>query len=629
MRLRLSATLPFLLAILLGTSLAGGLGGSGRAQQGDGWRPGGALFGELKYGGGFKHYDHVNPDAPKGGTLNEAALGTFDSFNPFVVRGDVAAGITLSGGLLWDTLLDQSLDQASASHPMIAQALRYPDDFSSVTYRLDPAARFHDGTPVTPEDVIWSLEALKANHPMYAGYYSNVTGAKKSGEREVTFSFDVVGNRELPLILGDLPVLPRHWWEARDAKGTQRNIAEPTSEIPLGSGPYRIAAFDSGKSVTFERVKDYWAADKPVRKGRYNFDRIRYTYFLDDNAVWEAFKKGGDANTRAENRSQRWASEYVFPAVTRGDVQRKGFKTTSPESFQAYFFNTRSNKFADVRVRKALGLLFDFEAMNKTLFFGLYTRTDSYFEGGELQAGPDAPAGRMREILEAHRGKVPDEAIETGASLPVHASAADIRRYQKEALKLFTEAGYTFKAGRMIDPAGKQFEIEILGSGQTDERVGIPTLEYFAKLGIKAGIRIVDQAQYKNRLDSHSFEMTMANLAQSLSPGNEQRDFWSSKSADKAGSRNHSGIADPVIDELVDKIITAKDRAELVALTRALDRVLLAGYYTIPMWHNPETWFAWWKKLKSPETQPEYSGVDVYSWWIDPAASASAQGSSN
>lgn len=612
------------LAILLTAFLA--LNFPALAQDGEGWRHGGTLFGELKYGPDFSRYEHVKPDAPKGGTLNEAALGTFDSFNPFVVRGDAAAGIGLGGGLLWDTLFDQSLDQASASYGLVAEAFRYPEDFSSVTYRLNPAARFHDGKPITPEDVIFSLNAVKANHPFYNGYYRNVASAEKTGEREVTFRFDVKGNRELPIILGDMPVLPKHWWEGTDAKGNKRNIAEPTSEIPLGSGPYKIARFESGKSVTFERVTDYWAAEVPVRKGRYNFDRIEYTYILDDNALWEAFKKGGIADTRNENRSARWATEYVFPALQRGDVIKKSFKTTSPEPFQAYVFNTRNPKFADVRVRKALNLLFDFETMNKTLFYGLYTRTDSAFEGGELQAGANVPSGRMKEILEQYRGRIPDEAIDTAVSMPVYASPADTRKYQREALKLFTDAGYRFQGGKLLGPDGKQFEIEILGSGPVDERVGIPTVEYFSKLGIKAGLRVVDQAQYKNRLDGFEFEMTMATTGQSLSPGNEQRDYWTSGAADKRGARNYAGIKDKVIDELVERIVVAKDRAELVALTQALDRILMAGHYAIPMWHNPETWFSWWKKLQAPPTQPEYSGIDIYSWWIDPAA---ASGSAN
>lgn len=609
-----------LLVHALGLLLAVLLQCTAQAQDSEGWRHGGTLFGELKYGRDFKHFDHVRPDAPKGGTLNEDALGSFDSFNPFVVIGEPAAGLTYTGGLLWDTLMEQALDQPAASYGLIADGFRYAEDFSSATYRLNPAARWHDGMPITVEDVLWTLETLRTNQPFYAQYYRDVATAEKTGERQVTFTFAVKGNRELPQIMGDMPVLPKHWWEGTDAKGNKRNVAEPTSEPPLGSGPYKISAFDSGKTVTYERVRDYWAGELPVRKGRYNFDKIHYTYFLDDTALWEGFKKGGLADTRAESRSQRWASEYVFPAVKRGDMVRQAFATAGSEPFQAYFFNTRNLKFKDVRVRRALSALFDFETMNKTLFFGLYKRTDSYFEGGELQAGAGVPQGRMRAILEEYRGKIPDSVLDDTFALPRYGNAGETRKYQREALKLFSEAGFSFKAGKMLGPDGKQFEIEILGSGPNDERIGIPTIDYFSKLGIKAGLRMVDQSQYKNRIDKFDFEITMASTSQSLSPGNEQRDYWSSNASDKPGGRNFSGIKDPVVDALVERIITAKDRPELVALTQALDRILLSGYYAIPMWYNPDVWFAWWRKLVKPPTQPANSGIDIYSWWIDPVA---------
>ena len=580
------------------------------------WRHGGALFGALKHGPEFTHYPHVNADAPKGGALNQAITGGYDSFNPFVVRGRPAAGLDYTGGILWETLFEQAADQHSASYGLVAEAFRHAPDFSSATYRLNAAARFHDGATVTVEDVIWSLDVLKANHPLFSQYYRNVLRAEKSGEREVTFVFDVAGNRELPHIMGDLPVLPKHWWEGIGPDGKKRNIAEPIAEPPLGSGPYRIAAHDLGKSIEWERVKDYWGANLPVRRGRYNFDRIRYTFFLDDNAVWEAFKKGGIADVRSESLSRRWATEYNFPAMTRGDVERKAFPAEGPESFQAYFLNVRNPKFADVRVRKALTLLFDFETMNKNLFFGLYRRTDSYFEGGELQSAGKAE-GREKEILDAYRGRVPDEAIDGEFRLPVYESPADTRTHQKAALKLLQEAGYAYKGGRLLDPSGQPFEIEILGDDPVDERVGIPTVASLAKAGIKANLRIVDDAQYKNRLDNFQFEMTMRSTGQSLSPGNEQREYWSARAAAQTGSRNFSGIADPVVDELVERIIQAPDRAELVALTRALDRILLAGHYAIPMWHNPDVWFAWWKKLRFPPTQPKETGIDLYSLWID------------
>ena len=616
---------PFVAAILA-LALAGPASGQETQQQGE-WEAGGTLIGSLKYGADFKHYDHVNPDAPKGGTYHSAIPGGYDSFNPFIVRGRAAAGLNYTGGLLYDTLFEQSVDQPSASLPLIAEAYRHPDDYSSATYRLNANAKWHDGKPITAEDVIWSLEVLKENQPLYANYYHNVIKAEKTAEHEVTFTFDIKGNRELPLIMGDLPVLPKHWWQGKDAQGNSRNFADPVNEPPLGSGPYRIAKFDIGKAITWERVPDYWGADLAVRKGRYNFDRIDFTYFLDENALWEAFKKGGIADTRTENRSQRWATEYNFPAFERGDVLRKEFETVSPEPFQGYFLNTRREKLADPRIRKALTLIFDFESMNKTLFYGLYTRTNSYFEGGELQAEEGLPQGREREILEGYRGRIADAVIDEPFVLPVHGGQAETRKYQREALKLFTDAGFTFKGGLLLDPSGKQFEIEILGNDPTDERVGIPMVEYLRPLGIRATIRIVDSAQYKNRIDNFDFDMSMISTAQSLSPGNEQREYWSSQTADKPGGRNYSGIKDPVIDDLVERIIAAPDRAELVALTRALDRVLLNGYYAIPMWYNPKAWFSWWRKLQFPPTQPLYTGVDLYSLWIDTEIEKAMEGS--
>lgn len=605
------------------------------------WQHGDTLFGELKYGPDFTHYEHVNPDAPKGGTLNQAATGSYDSFNPFVVRGRAAAGLTYFGGLLYDTLFEQSMDQASASYGLIAEAYHHPEDYSSATFRLNPKARWHDGKPITVEDVIWSLETLKRNYPLFTNYYQNVTSAEKTGEREVTFTFDVTGNRELPHIMGDLPVLPKHWWEGADANGNQRNIDEPTTEPPLGSGPYRIADFDMGKTVTWERVDDYWGADLPVRRGRYNFDRIRYTYFLDESAMWEAFKKGGIIDTRTENISRRWQTEYDFPAFDRGDVKKDAFPSESSEPFQGYFINLRRDKFKDIRVRKALTLLFDFESMNKTLFFDAYTRTDSFFEGGELQHQPGLPQGREKEILEEYRGRIDDAVIDTEFKLPVYDSPEARREHQREAKRLLNEAGYTqarddrgfftkllasvglgeqrpdVPDGTMIDAEGRPLEIEILGSGPTDERVGIPTMENFRRLGIVTNVRVVDTAQYKNRIDNFNFDISMLGTIQSLSPGNEQREYWSSRAAGQPGSRNYSGIESEVVDELVERIIAAHDRDELVALTRALDRILMHGYYAIPMWHNPETWMAWWKKLQFPPTQPLYTGIDTYSLWID------------
>ncbi len=579
------------------------------------WRTGDALIGEPKYGADFKHYDHVNSDAPKGGQLNSAVPGGFDSFNPFVTRGRSAAGLTYFGGVLYDGLFTQSLDQASASYGLVAESYRYADDYSWAEYRINPKAHWHDGKPITAEDVVWSFENLRKVDPRWGSYYKNLTKTQMLNEQVVRFEFDIKGNRELPHILGDLPILPKHWWEGTDDKGNKRDISQPTTEPPLGSGPYRIAEFELGKSITWERVEDYWGIDHPTRVGRFNYDRLKYTYFLDPTALWEAFKKGGIEDIRMENSSRRWATEYVFPSFERGDVVKKVFPETGPQVFQAFYFNTRLEKFADVRVREALGLMLDFEAMNKNLFFGLYTRTDSTFEGGELESN-NLPSGRELEILEEYRDQLPDTVFTTPFELTKLGSNSSLRKAQRKAIKLFKAAGYTFKSGKMIEPGGDQFTIEFLGRNQTDERITNPYIENLRKIGVAGTLRIVDTAQYQNRVSEFDYEIVSVPTIQSISPGNEQREYWSSKAADTTGSRNFAGIKNPVIDDLVDRIISAPDREELVQLTHALDRLIKWNFYTVPMWHNPERWVAHWRHFNIPEPQPGYIGIDPWSAWF-------------
>ena len=352
--------------------------GAAAAQE---WRSISSLIDPDKERAEFARYDYVNPDAPKGGTLNSA---TFDSFNPFIVRGTPAAGFSQFGGVLWDTLMQQSLAEAGTSHGLIAEAFKYPQDYSSATYRLNPKARWHDGKPITVEDVIWSFDILKEISPSYNRYYANVTEAVALSDREVEFRFDQKGNRELPHIMGDLAVLPKHWWEGKDAQGRHRDIRNPTLEIPLGSGPYRIESFDPGSRITWQRVEDYWGADLPVNIGRNNFDRLVYTYFLDDNAEFLAFTKGNIEDIRRELSTRRWATGYTFPAFERGDVIKREFEDGGIQQMQAFAFNMRHPRFQDRRVRHALTLAYNFEEQNRTQFFGMNKRTSSYFENSEL-----------------------------------------------------------------------------------------------------------------------------------------------------------------------------------------------------------------------------------------------------
>lgn len=586
------------------------------------WHTSTSLIGESRYADGFEHYDHVNPDALKGGTLNAAALGTFDSFNPFIVQGDAAAGLNYQGGLLWDTLMEKAVDEPSASHPLIAEAYTYPDDYSSATYRLDPRARWHDGKPIMAEDVKFSMETMKEHSPQYNRYFANIVEMTIDSEREITFTFDQKGNRELPLIIGDLPVIPKHWWEGTDAEGKQRDFTRSTLEPPLGSGPYRIGEFEAGAKIIWERVEDYWAKDTPTRKGRYNFGQRKYLYFTDENAIWQAFKKGGLHDIRAENRAQRWAVEYDFPAVEAGAVQREAFPDASTYSMQGWVLNTRRPLFQDRRVRKALTWAFNFERMNKNLFYDQYTRTNTYFGGSELsQSG--LPEGRELEILEEYRGKIPDEIFNEPFDLPVYESRSDDRKHLRTAFELLRKAGWESRGGKLVHTAsGQPFEFEILGFSPASERVNAPWINALRKLGIEATFRVVDGAQFQARVNEFDFDVVSVPTRQSQSPGNEQREYWSSEAADQPGSRNYMGARDPVIDDLVERLIFAKDRDELIALTRALDRVLLFQYYTVPQWHLSLARVAWWDKFGIPRPQPTYVGVDIESWWIIPEKAA-------
>ncbi|UIJ74209.1 extracellular solute-binding protein [Aurantimonas sp. HBX-1] len=590
------------------------------------WQESDSLIAPSKYPADFAHYDYVNPDAPKGGQLDETVVGTFDSFNPFIVRGTPAAGLaTFGGGLLYDTLTEQSTDEPGVSHGLIAEALRFPADYSSVTFRLNPEARWHDGEPITVEDVIWSFETLTELHPQWTAYYKNITKVEKTGEREVTFTFDQTGNRELPHIVGDLTVLPKHWWEGTDASGKKRDITQPTSEPPLGSGPYRISGSSTGQWIEWERVEDYWARDHPTRVGRYNYGSIRYVYLRDSNAAWEAFKKGGLDDWRLENSARRWAEGYEFPAAQNDEVVRKTIESEQVQSMQAYVLNNRLPKFQDRRVRKALTLAFNFEEMNRTLFYGLYERIGSYFENSEL-AAKGLPSEAELKYLEPLRGQIPDEVFTEEFKLPVYGDAGSARDHLREALSLLQEAGYELRGTTLVNAAtGEPFTIEFLGNDPQDTRVLEPFARQLERLGIKTNVRIVDTNQYIERMNNFDFEVVgMAYYPQSLSPGNEQRDFWSSTAADVPGSRNFAGLKNPAIDKLIDAIVYAKDREDLVAATRALDRVMLWEYYVVPQWYKSEDWLAYWDKLGMPETGPSYAGLDPYSWWIKSAAGDAA-----
>jgi microcin C transport system substrate-binding protein len=603
-----------------GVALAVSLATAPAAAQDGGWRHALSLLGAPKYPPGFAHLGYVNPDAPKGGLVRLGVQDTFDSFNLFVagVKGNAETGI----GLIYDTLMLEAQDEIGTAYGLLAEAVRHPDDYASVTFRLRPEARWHDGRPVLPADVIFSFETLKSHAPQYAFYYANVVKAEQTGEREVTFTFSEAGNRELPQILGQLPVLPKHWWEGRAADGRPRSPVETTLEPPLGSGPYRLKAFDAGRYAVYERVPDYWGRDLPVNRGRNNFGQIRYEYYRDSVVLMEAFK-GDRYDFRTENSARNWFSGYDFPAAREGRVVREEFPVRATGVMQAFVFNLRRPKLADARVRRAFNLAFDFEDINRTLFYGLYQRTDSFFAGTEL-ASSGLPAGAELAILESLRDKVPPAVFTTPYANPVNGSAEAVRANLREALGLMQEAGYELKGGRLVSRrTGEPFAVEFLGYDQSLERFVLPYKQSLERIGVQVTIRTVDPAQFQNRLRSFEFEITTDLWSQSLTPGNEQRELWGSAAADRPGSRNTAGIRDAGVDALIEKVVFAKDRAELVAATRALDRVLLHHNYVVPQFYSGRSLTARWNRFSRAPTLPEYGAPGFPTiWWYDEAKAA-------
>jgi microcin C transport system substrate-binding protein len=568
-----------------------------------------SMHGDLKYPPNFPHFNYVNPEAPKGGDVKLAAIGTFDTLNPFVLKGVPAAG---SGGV-FDTLTVQSDDEPFSEYGLIAESIEVPADRSWVAFTLRSQARFHDGSPITVDDVIWTFDALKSKgRPFYRSYYAQVTKAEKVGDRKVRFVFAPGENRELPLIVGQLPVLSRAYWSHRDFEKT-------TLEPPLGSGAYRVESVDPGRSITYRRVKDYWGAKLPVNVGRNNFDTLRFDYYRDGTVALEAFK-AGEYDFREENSSKNWATAYTSPAVTQGLIRKEEIKNEVPTGMQGFVFNTRRPIFQDPRVRRALAYAFDFEWSNKNLFYGAYTRTKSYFSNSEL-ASTGLPSAEELKVLEPLRGKVPEEVFTKEYQPPTTDGSGSIRDGAREALRLLGEAGWTVKGQKLVNARGEPMQFEILLDDPTWERIALPFAKNLERLGITARVRTVDAAQYEKRQDDFDFDMIVVVWGQSLSPGNEQRDFWGSQAAGERGSRNLAGIKDPAVDRLIDLLIQSPDRPSLVARTRALDRVLLWGHYVIPHWHIRAFRVAYWEKFGRPTVSPRYAlGFDT--WWVDAAKEA-------
>jgi len=560
------------------------------------------LYGEPpKYPANFQHFAFVNPDAPKGGLLRQREIGGFDSFNPFIPKGNA-----VNVGLIYDSLTYHSPDEPFTEYGLLAEQIDKAADNSYVRFILNPKARFHDGTPVTAEDVIFTFNTLlEKGDPMYRHYYGDVERVVAEDPLKVRFDFKHKDNRELPLILGQLQILPKHWWADRD-------FAKGSLEPPLGSGPYRIAKVAPGSSVHFERVGDWWAKDLPVTRGLYNFDRIQIDYYRDTQVALEAFK-AGQFDFNLEYSAKDWATGYDSPALRAGRFVQESIHNENPAGMQGYVFNLRRPAFQDRRVREAIALLFDFEWANKQLFYGTYKRTHSYFANSEL-ASSGLPDAAELQLLEPLREQLPPEVFSQAFTPPVSDGSGMIREQSRRAYQLLTEAGYRIDNDKMIGPDGKQLAFEFLNFQANLERVILPFKRNLSELGIDLQIRRVDVSQYINRLRSRDFDMTSAVWPQSSSPGNEQREFWHSASADNPGSRNLIGLRDPAIDQLVEGLIRADSRQALVTHARALDRALLWGHYVVPNYYVDSWRIAYWKRFGRPAVTPKYD-LGLMTWW--------------
>lgn len=572
-----------------------------------------AMHGDLKYPAGFPHFDYVNPQAPKGGEVRLGASGTFDSFNPFIIKGTP----TMTAMFVYESLMVPSADEPFSEYGLLAETVETPADRSWVSFTLRPEARWHDGKPVTADDVLWTFEALRTKgQPFYRAYYASVERAEKIGERTVKFVFKPGSNRELPLILGQINVLPKHYWE-------KRAFDETTLDPPLGSGPYKLDRFEAGRFVSYKRVPDYWGAKLGVNVGRDNFDVKRYDYYRDETVELEAFK-AGEFDFRMEISAKNWATQYdSLPAVQSGLIQKKKEPNDRVTGMQCFAFNTRRAQFQDARARRALAYAFDFEWSNKNLFHDQYKRTRSYFDNSEL-AARGLPGPEELAILTPYRGRIPEEVFTAEYNPPKTDGSGNIRENLREAVRLLTEAGWQVdaKTRKLTHTAtGKHMDFEILLYDAVFERIALPFTKNLERLGITANVRTVDPAQYRRRIDEFDFDVVVSNFPQSLSPGNEQRDFWGSASAAHPGSSNVIGIKDPAIDELIEALIAAPDRASLVQHTRALDRVLQWGHWVIPNWHIAYDRLVYWDRFGRPATNPT-QGIQFDTWWIDPAKAA-------
>ncbi|MFC4272090.1 ABC transporter substrate-binding protein [Sneathiella chungangensis] len=566
-----------------------------------------SLAGPLKYGPDFTHLDYVNPNAPKGGDVKLSAVGGFDNLNPFISRGQSANGL----GLTFETLLTQSYDDPSAEYGLVAESIEVAEDLSFAIFNLRPEARFHDGTPITADDLIFSLAEVKEKGtPLFRYYYADVESAEKLGDHRIKFNFSGPPNRELPQIVGQLlPVLSKKHFEGR-------SFDETTLTPILGSGPYRVKSFEPNRYITYERVDDYWGADLPVNKGRYNFGTIRYDFYRDTAVLLEAFK-AGEYDYRAENSAKNWATGYDFPAVKAGLVILEEVPNERSAGMQGYAFNLRRAKFQDPALREALTYAFDFEWLNRNIFYDQYSRTNSFFENS-VMAATGEPTKEELAILEPYRDQLPPRVFGPAYKAPVTDGSGQDRAPLRVARKILEDAGWEVKNGKLIDPnTGKPLTIEFLMYDPNSLRITGPFIKNLKKLGIDASTRVVDTAQYTERLRNYDFDITTAGFGQSISPGNEQREFWGSEAGKRPGSRNVMGIDNPVVDALIENLISAPTYEDLIPAVRALDRVLTWNFYVVPQFHAAYDRIAYWNKFGHTDVNPG-QGPDILAWWVDP-----------
>jgi microcin C transport system substrate-binding protein len=552
----------------------------------------------------FQAFPYVSPNAPKGGSVTFSEIGGFDSFNPFIIRGTPAAG----ANYIWDTLLRPSSDEAAVAYGLLAETVAVAPDHSSVTFTLRPEAKFADGSPVLASDVVWSFQTFcTKGQPYFQQYYAAVASPEAASDRTVVFHLHPGAPREMPLILGQLSVLPQAWWKGRD-------FTAPLLDPPLGSGPYKVESLALNRSVSYRRRPDYWAVDLPVCRGFFNFDRMTYEYFGDPAVAMEAFK-AGDIDFRDENISKNWATGYDFPAVQKGLVKKQVFPDRLPTGMQGFGMNTRRAVFSDPRVRQAIAWAYDFEWANKVLFYGSYERTLSYFSNSDL-ACSGLPTGAELALLAPYRGQLPPELFTKPFTLPVNDGSGNNRPALIAALHMLEQAGWTVQDRQMKNAQGQPLAFEILLNDPSFERVTLPYAQDLKRLGIEVSVRIIDPSQYQERMDNFDYDMTIVLFPESDVPGSEQRDYWGSAAAKLTGSNNQMGVSSPVVDALIEKVIAATDTASLYAATHALDRVLLWGWYVVPQWHLGAYRLAFWDVFGFP-TQPMRAGFDIDSWWIN------------